>query len=104
MAKKNQLNEQPFTCDNLGFQTNTQKGMSHGLGKAKGSVFKKPLVVSIDGKTLWLEHVIDKKNHSETFWLMWYGSDGSPTIPMSGVISADQVKEMASRLADFIKL
>lgn len=103
MADKDRLEGQQFTCSNRRFHTNTEKGESHGLGKVRGSVFGEPLVSS-DGYTLWLEHVIDKARQSETFWLMWYNADGSPTIPASGVISTDKIKEMARRLMTFIDL
>jgi len=66
-----------------------------------GSVFEEPLVPG--DYSLWLEYAVDTKTDSETFWLMWYDADGSPTIPLSGVISAGQVRDMASRLATFIK-
>ena len=103
MAEKDRLNGIPFTCSNRRFHTNADKGKPHGSGQTRGSVFDLPLVSS-NGYTLWLEYVIDKTNASETFWLMWYDSAGSPTIPLSSVISADQMKDMTSRLADFIKL
>jgi hypothetical protein len=103
MAEKDRLNGVPFTCSNSRYNTNIEKGKPHGRGEARGSVFDKPLVSS-NGYTLWLEHVIDRKYDRETLWLMWYKPDGTPTIPMSGEIPADQVKAMASRLAGFIKL
>lgn len=103
MAEKDQLNGIPFTYSNRRFHTNTEKGKPHGSGEARGSVFDLPLVSS-NGYTLWLEYVIDKTIASATFWLMWHDSVGSPTITLSGVISADQVKDMTSRLMDFIKL
>lgn len=107
MSARNRLEGQAFTCSNRRFYTNTAKGKRHGRGRAAGSVFGQPLVSS-NGYTLWLEHVIERvkgrAQGKETFWLMWYDPDGSPTIPMSGVISVDQVKEMASRLSTFIDL
>ena len=35
---------------------------------------------------------------------MWYDEEGTPTIPMSGVISADQIRQMTAKLATFLKL
>lgn len=104
MAKKDQLNGMPFTCSNRRYQTNITKGKSHGSGNAKGSVFKDALVVAQNDYTLWLEHVWDKTDKKETFWLMWYDPAGTPTIPLSAEISSEQVKKMASQLAEFIKL
>jgi hypothetical protein len=79
-------------------------GKTHGRAKAKGSVFVRALLTASNNHSLWLEYVTDKKGDSETFWLMWYDPEGSPVIPMSGVISIDQIKEMSRQLAGFIKL
>jgi hypothetical protein len=68
----------------------------------KGSVFLEPLVRG--DYTLWLEHVSNRKAGPDTFWLMWYDGEGTPKIPMSGVISADQIKLMTAKLSEFIKL
>jgi hypothetical protein len=103
MAKKDRIDDQPFTCHNDRFQTDTEKGKPHGKAQAGGSVFPGPLVPG-DYYTLWLEFVRDKKGGPDTLWLMWYDGEGTPTIPMSGVISADQIKQMTAKLTDFIKL
>lgn len=92
-----------FTCENWRFKTNLAKGHSHGASPAPGSVFAQPLV-SHQGYTLWLEHVIEKNSGAECFWLMWYEAGGSPTIPASSVLDASEIKEMTSRLASFIQV
>lgn len=104
MSDKDRLEGKEFTCSNKRFHTDITKGERHGLRKARGSVFPQPLVSSDSGYTLWLEYVVDKKEKGETFWLMWYDPNGSPTIPMSSVISADKIREMTSRLAGFIEI
>jgi hypothetical protein len=104
MPEKNRIDRQKFTCANNRFRTNTAKGYSHSGDETKGSVFKEPLLRSDDGCTLWLEHVCDTKNDSETFWLMWHDADVNSTVPMSSVIDGGKIKEMASRLAMFIDL
>lgn len=97
MARKDRLDDQPFTCSNQRYNTDIDHGEPHATADALGSVFREPLVDN-GGYTLWLEHVIDRKHGSRTFWLMWYDRDGSPTIPASGVVSLEQIGEMASRL------
>jgi hypothetical protein len=104
MSEKNRIDGRKFTCANNRFRTNTAKGYPHGRRGAKGSVFKEPLLRSDDGHTLWLEHVYDTKNDTETFWLMWYDPGGNSTVTMSSVIDGQKIKEMASRLAMFIDL
>ena len=102
MAEKHRLKGKAFTCSNRNYQTNITKGKRHGSGQAKGSVFDQPLVSN--HYTLWLEYVTEKNSDQERFWLMWYDADGSPTIPLSGVLSASQLKDMSGRLTDFIRL
>ena len=96
MAAKDRIAGEPFTCCNRRFQTDVNKGKPHGPGNARGSVFDEPLVPG--AYSLWLEHAVNKENDSSTFWLMWYDAEGSPTIPMSGIISEEQIEEMARRL------
>jgi hypothetical protein len=103
MSAQNRFEGKEFTCSNSRFHTDITKGKRHGARKSRGSVFPEPLENS-NGYTLWLEHVIDKRNATETFWLMWYDPNGSPTIAESSVIPADRIKEMVSRLAGFIDL
>ena len=103
MGRRHRLEDQAFTCANSRFQTNTRKPFPHGEGVAGGSVFEKPLAKTEQGDSLWLEHVL-AKDGAEAFWLMWYDQDGNPTIPLSGVMSADEVREMSSRLARFMEL
>jgi hypothetical protein len=101
MAFKDRLNGIAFTCSNRRFDTNINKGHPHGVGQASGSVFAQSLVAH-GAISLWLEHVTDKQNASDTFWFMWYDHQGSPMIPLSGVFDATDIQEMAKRLADFI--
>lgn len=103
MARKDRLDGQPFTCSNTRFETRTDKGEPHGPGNATGSVFGEAIIPG-DGYTLWLEHVRDKSGGSDMFWMMWYDPEGTPTIPMSGVFSKDQLREMVSRLARFVEV
>jgi hypothetical protein len=53
---------------------------------------------------LWLEYVRNKKGGQNTYWLMWYDDEGTPKLPMSGVISENELKTMTSRLTEFINL
>jgi hypothetical protein len=92
----------PYTCENWAFKTNVSKGHAHGtFSQALGSVFDRPLI-SADGYSLWLEHVVEKANQQEVYWLMWYDRDGVPTIPLSGVFTKDNLQEMVSLLAGFV--
>jgi hypothetical protein len=103
MALRHRINGAAYTCENLRYGTNTGKGYAHGPSQASGSVFAQPLVIH-NGYSLWLEHVTEKATSAETFWLMWYDPNGSPTIPLSGVFDAPDIQEMASRLAAFIQV
>jgi hypothetical protein len=102
MAKKDRIDDQPFTCHNARFQTDTEKGKPHGKGQASGSVFPEPLVPG-ECYSLWLEFVRDIKGGPEAFWLMWYDGEGTPTISVSGVIYADQIKQMTAKLTDWLR-
>lgn len=90
-----------FTCANRNYETNEQKGHSHGTyGAARGSVFSDCILAS-GSYTLWLEHVTEKATGEDFFWLMWY--DGVvPAIPLSGVFKKDDLGEIARRLSEFI--
>jgi hypothetical protein len=103
MAFQHRLNGIAFTCSNRRFNTNITKGHPHGNGQAVGSVFAQPLFWSLSN-SLWLEYVEDKVDGVEVFWLMWYDANGSPTIPLSGVFEASDIKEIAKRLAGFIDI
>jgi hypothetical protein len=35
---------------------------------------------------------------------MWHDQNGDPTIPLSGVFDAADIREMSSRLASFIQV
>ncbi|MBU4273660.1 MAG: hypothetical protein KKA28_17500 [Planctomycetes bacterium] len=92
----------PYTCENQAFTTNVGKGHAHGtLSPTRGSVFANPLI-SAGGYSLWLEHVLEKTTHQKFYWLMWYDPKGIPTIPLSGVFTKDDLRQMMSQLADFV--
>ena len=107
MSAKNRLNDAngnpiPFTCRNRRFQTDISMGNPHGTaGQAPGNVLSAPLITS-NGYTLWLEHVLQPSTAAREYWLMWYDPVGNPTIPMSGVFSRNELSEMLARLADFV--
>jgi hypothetical protein len=93
----------PFTCENRAFTTNIAKGHSHGPLLAQlGSVFDRPLIHASSGYSLWLEHVLEKDNRDEMYWLMWYDPDGMPSIPLSGVFTNSDLQQMVSLLAGLI--
>lgn len=85
------ISGQSYTCRNGRFQTDLSKGKPHGAGNAVGSVFDAPLINN-GGYSLWLEYVVDHKYGDECFWLMWYGGNGTPTIPLSGVFDLDPIE------------
>jgi hypothetical protein len=95
----------PYTCENRRYKTDLRKGNTHGpYGSAKGSVTATRLV-DHSGYTLWLEHVVDKNDDSEAYWLMWYGpksEGGQPTIPLSGVLNHDELSEMIKELIQYV--
>jgi hypothetical protein len=93
----------PYTCANKRFETDISKGRHHGAGQAAGSVFDQPLVGG-GGYSLWLEYVTDRVDHRDVFWFMWYDSNGSPTIPLSGVFDSADIQEISRRLASFIQV
>lgn len=92
-----------FTCSNSRFETDVGRGYPHGTNKAKGSVFPSQIAGEDGGFTLWLEHVRDKKNNggADIYWLMWYDGRGKPTIPLSGILTSDDIQEIGAR---FIKM
>jgi len=64
-------------------------------------VFREPLIEA--GDTLWLEHVLDKSaREPPCYWLMWYDASGIPAIPMSSVLSRDDIANMGRLLASFL--
>jgi hypothetical protein len=90
-----------YTCANKRFQTNIAKGQCHGRRSSiRGSVFDEPLAGS-EGYSLWLEHVVEAQTGWECYWLMWY-KDGVPTIPMSGILSRDDIANMERLFASLI--
>lgn len=101
MAHKHRLNGQAFTCSNYRFDTKTNAGKPHGAGQASGSVFDTALVTHPGGYSLWLEHVTDKQGGPDVFWLMWYDQNGDPTIPASGVLDLQQLRDVAKGLIDY---
>lgn len=102
MPRDHRLDGQAFTCGNSRYHTDTEAGLPHGEGQAGGSVFAEPLLET-NGYTLWLEYV-RAKDGAKVFWLMWYNPAGEPTIPMSGVMSADEVAVMTGRLTRFAEI
>ncbi|MCW4114365.1 hypothetical protein NPA31_005235 [Aurantimonas sp. MSK8Z-1] len=96
------INGMPFTCENSRFKTDITKGKPHGQAAALGSVLDQPLVSH--GYTLWLKHVIDKNGGPDQFWLIWYDPKGAPTIPASGVLGPDEIREITRQLSAFIKI
>jgi hypothetical protein len=92
----------PFTCQNHRYRTNINKGEAHSpMSQNRGSVFPAPLV-NHDGWSLWLEHVEEIGNAAEVYWLMWYGPDGRPTIPLSGVFDRAELSSLVGQLASFV--
>jgi hypothetical protein len=86
-----------YTCENTGYRTNVSKGVRHGVySRNRGSIRKEPLV-DRNGYTLWLEHVTEKKNGDDWYWLMWY-HDGIPTIPLSSIFDESDLRNMARLL------
>ena len=91
---------QPFTCENKPYRTNIGKGEKHGNAQAKGSVFPRP--IADDGNnSIWLEHVTQKSDGAECYWLMWYNTKSIPNIPMSSIMWKEDVEEMARLFASF---
>lgn len=76
-------------------------GQRHGQHSAtRGNVFDRPLADS-NGYSLWLEHVIGD-GREDYYWLMWYDSAGIPTIPLSGILSRNDIANMEGLFASFI--
>lgn len=88
----------PFTNENSRYRTNVEKGHPHGVGQPRGSVFSEPIFS--DGYSLWLEHVIEPATGEEAYWLMWYDQNGRPTIKVSGVLSRDDLRNLAHKLIE----
>jgi hypothetical protein len=91
-----------YTCENSRFQTNLSKGQAHGAGQASGSVFGQALV-TYPGGSLWLEHVADNQDPGQPYyWLMHYDPTGMPSIPLSGIMSKEDLEEMARLMASLL--
>ena len=86
-----------FTCTNSRFETDTTKGFPHRKGFPQGSVTPEPLWG--EDETLFLEHVIDKKNGNSCYWFMWYDENGNPIINVSAVISEGDILEVINKIA-----
>ncbi len=107
MAEKHRLvlNGKPknFTCENARFKTDMKRGFSHLGSKVRGSALKGPLA-EVGEHSLWLEHIVDKRSpkpdRGRLYWLMWY-HNGIPTIPMSGVLTAEDLRKASSLLSGF---
>src|SRR5438270_3352648 len=90
-----------YTCTNRRFRTDINKGERHGQhSRNRGSVFDRPLA-DHDGYSLWMEHVIDESGH-EYYWLMWYDPAGKPTIPLSGILSREDIANIQRLFVNFI--
>ena len=94
------INNTPYTCENKRFKTNIVRGKPHGSAAVLGSVFPQALINN--GYSLWIEHIIDKNDNSEGFWLMWYDANGAPTIPLSGAMWPNELREMIAQLSKFV--
>ena len=104
MSFKDRLDGRAYTCSNDRFETDVRRGRRHGPRQARGAVFPQALLRNTRGYSLWLEHVIEKKTRKRVFWLMWYDRQGSPTIPLSGILGAQDIREIVKRLADLIQI
>lgn len=98
----------PFSCENNNYCTDikNKESFRHLPNRTLGSALKDPLFFD-DHDTLyslWLEHVINKKDskNKNVYWLMWYDGKGFPLIPFSGVFSKDDLKKMVGMLADHL--
>ena len=92
----------PYSCQNSAYRTNINKGEPHGPNsETRGSVFRTSLVAHGDS-SLWLEHVVELQTGAELYWLMWYWQDGTPSIPLSGVLNRSELSRMIGQLAQFI--
>ncbi|GBQ12840.1 hypothetical protein CFR78_10550 [Komagataeibacter rhaeticus] len=90
--------QQPFTCANARYRTDTGTGHPHGAGQARGSVLPAPLVTRADtGDTLWLEYVAGPEGR--VFWLMWYDASGQPRLTHSAVMDRANMQVMLHRLS-----
>ena len=96
------INGQPFTCSSGRFETNIDRGKSHGKHDARGSVFG-TAIDEQDGDTLWLEYVHDSRG-PDVLWLMWYDENGNPKTGGSSIIAIEKLKEMVRRLSDFTEI
>jgi hypothetical protein len=89
-----------FSCENYSYRTNIEQGHPHSPVTTRGSVAQGPLVQGDTGYTLWLEHVTDKRDPgAELYWLMWYDTEGKPTVTMSSVFGPEQLEQMRGRLS-----
>ena len=91
-----------YTCENLRFKTNIDIGKPHGGNHVCGSVFNTALIDRTP-HSLWLEHVLDKNDDGEWYWLMWY-EDGKPSLPASAVLTREDLNRMLALIATFVPL
>lgn len=88
----------PFTCENRRYMTDVTVGLPHAPnGEALGSALDGPLFDFGDA-SIWLEHVVERATGEKCYWLMWYGSDGRPTIPLSGLFDRGDIERAAQAL------
>jgi len=108
MAADNRIEQQGkrlgYTCENAAYSTNIGKGERHAPSHSyQGSVFSEPIKGRLgDEYTLWLEHVIAKRNpNDECYWLIWY-KNGRPTIPLSAIWHREDLARMQRLLTSFL--
>lgn len=88
----------PFTCMNKRYMTDVTAGFPHApRGEARGSVIEGPLF-DYEDASIWLEHVVDRETGETCYWLMWYNTDGRPTIPLSGVFGRSEIERATEAL------
>jgi hypothetical protein len=84
-----------YSCENGRFRTDIKKGQPHGCSTTLGSVFDRPLCKpGKEGDSVWLEHVIEDSTRTEYYWLMRYKKTGVPSMPMSGILSREDIANM----------
>lgn len=90
-----------FTCENNQFKTDINKGNKHRENhNYLGSVTKEPLYAD-DENSIWLEHAVNVNNPEDTcYWFMWYNYEGFPTIPLSAVMSIDEIRTVLANVKE----
>ena len=91
----------PFTYEDSYYATDVGRGFMHGRRAfvARGSVLKSPLIRNSEGRSLWLEHVVCKNTGERSYWLMWYDSEGKPTMRGGATFAKPDLKKMLKQLS-----